>query len=110
MVMSKHPNPPPSNAELRQLRALAHQLHPVVTIAGHGLSESVIAELERALNDHELIKIKLAVGDRAAKQQVLDALIKQTGAHLIQQIGHTATILRRVDKPDPRKSNLLRLT
>lgn len=99
----------PDKAELKQLRALAHQLNPVVTVAGHGLSEAVLAELDRALNDHELIKVKLAVGDRAAKDEVLIALCKSTGAVVIQQIGHTATVLRRSAKPDPRKSNLLRL-
>lgn len=99
----------PSKAELKQLRALAHQLNPVVTVGGQGLTPAVMAELDRALNDHELIKIKLAVGDREQRDAVLKALYSEAGAALIQQIGHTATLLRRVAKPDPRKSNLLRL-
>ena len=53
---------PPSSKELRQLRAQAHSLKPVVTIAGKGLAPSVLEELNRALNDHELIKVKVAVG------------------------------------------------
>lgn len=107
--MTAKPQPMPSKAELKQFRALAHQLNPVVTVAGQGLSEAVVAELERALDDHELIKIKLAVGDREARDDTLKALCDTTGAALIQQIGHTATILRRVAQPDPRKSNLLRM-
>jgi RNA-binding protein len=59
-----------ASQDIRQLRAIAHKLKPVVTIAGNGLSEGVLAELERALNDHELIKIKLAVGSREARSQV----------------------------------------
>ena len=55
---------PPSSKELRQLRAQAHSLKPVVTVAGKGLAPSVLEELDRALNDHELIKVKVAVGDR----------------------------------------------
>lgn len=97
-------------SELKQLRALAHRLNPVVTIAGQGLSETVVAELERALDDHELIKVKLAVGDRDTRQTLIDALCAATSAVVIQQIGHTVTILRRTAKPDPRKSNLLRLS
>ena len=51
-----------TNQDIKQLRAIGHKLKPVVTIAGNGLSEGVITELDRALQDHELIKIKLAVG------------------------------------------------
>lgn len=107
--MTAKQQPMPGKAELKQFRALAHQLNPIVTVAGHGLSDPVVAELERALDDHELIKIKLAVGDRAVRDETLSALCEKTGALLIQQIGHTATILRRVAQPDPRKSNLLRM-
>ena len=55
---------PPTSKELRQLRAQAHSLKPIVTVAGKGLAPSVLQELDRALNDHELIKVKIAVGDR----------------------------------------------
>ena len=61
----------PTSKELRQLRALAHKLRPVVTIAGKGLSSTVLEELERALNDHELIKVKVAVGDREQRELVI---------------------------------------
>ena len=57
-----------SNEDKKYLRRLGHNLKPVVTIAAKGLTEPVCAEIERALADHELIKIKLAVGDRAAKK------------------------------------------
>ena len=58
--MSKKP-------DTRQLRAIGHKLKPVVTVAGNGLSDAVRLELDRALEDHELIKVKLAVGDRSAR-------------------------------------------
>jgi RNA-binding protein len=76
----------------RQLRAIGHRLKPIVTIAGNGLSEGVRAELERALSDHELIKIKLAVGDRETRDAVLDELLKAHGAELVQRVGNTALI------------------
>lgn len=99
--MSRKPDP-------RQLRAIGHKLKPVVTIAGKGLSDAVLAELERALSDHELIKIKLAVGDREARDRLLAELLDSAGAELVQRIGNTALILRRSAEPDPAKSNLLR--
>lgn len=97
-----------TNAELKQFRALAHKLHPVVTVAGSGLSDGVRAEFERALSDHELIKIKVAVGDRDLRDALVDELCVSAGAILVQRIGNTATLLRRSAKPDPRKSNLQR--
>ena len=49
-----------SNEDKKHLRRLGHKLNPVVTVAAKGLTESVIAEIDRALNDHELIKVKLS--------------------------------------------------
>ena len=92
----------------KQLRAIGHRLRPVVTVAGKGLSETVRAELERALNDHELIKVKLAVGDREARAEMGRQLCAETGAELVQQVGNTILILRRSPQPDPRLSNLIR--
>ena len=93
----------------RQLRAIGHKLHPVVTIAGNGLSESVQLELDRALSDHELIKVKFAVGSREARDEILAQLLKDSKAELVQRIGNTALLLRHSAQPDPKKSNLLRV-
>lgn len=93
----------------RQLRAIGHKLKPVVTIAGNGLSDAVKLELERALNDHELIKVKLAVGDREVRDAVIAELVQGCGAELVQRVGNTALLLRRSAEPDPKKSNLLRM-
>ena len=59
-----------ANWDIKQLRAIGHKLKPIVTVAGNGLSEGVLAELNRALTDHELIKIKLAVGSRETRKDV----------------------------------------
>ncbi|MEM1187595.1 MAG: YhbY family RNA-binding protein [Pseudomonadota bacterium] len=98
----------PATPDQRQLRAIGHRLKPVVTIAGKGLSDGVRAELERALEHHELIKIKLSVGDRDRRDAVLQELLASHGAELVQRVGNTALILRRSEHPDPGKSNLLR--
>ena len=94
----------------RQLRGIGHKLKPVVTVAGKGLSDAVLLELDRALRDHELIKIKLAVGSRETRDALLRELLARSAAELDQQIGNTALILRRSAEPDPRKSNLVRLS
>jgi RNA-binding protein len=97
-----------TNQDIKQLRAIGHKLNPVVTIAGNGLTESVLAELERALGDHELIKVKLAVGSREARTAVAQEICDRCGAELVQSIGNVVVILRRSANPDPRLSNLIR--
>ena len=99
---------PPSSNELRQLRAQAHSLKPVVTVAGKGLAPSVLEELDRALNDHELIKVKLAVSDREQRESVIEELCSQSEAYLVQRVGNIATLLRTNPQADPLKSNLHR--
>ena len=94
--------------DLKQLRATGHKLKPVVIIGENRLSEAVIAELDRALEQHELIKIKLAVGDRSARTAISAELCAATGARLVQSIGNILLVLRRARKPDPKLSNLLR--
>lgn len=98
----------PTSKELRQLRALAHKLRPVVTIAGKGLSDTVLEELDRALKDHELIKVKVAVGDREQRELVIAEVCERSSAVLVQRIGNIATLLRANPQADPKKSNLHR--
>ena len=98
----------PTSKELRQLRALAHKLRPVVTVAGKGLSATVLEELDRALKDHELIKVKVAVGDREQRELVIAEVCERSSAVLVQRIGNIATLLRANPQADPKKSNLHR--
>lgn len=99
---------PLSQDQKKHYRAIGHDLNPLVTIADKGLTENVLAEIERALNDHELIKIKVNIADRDAKSAAITAVCETTGATLIQSIGRVALILRRVKKPNPKLSNLVR--
>ena len=97
-----------SNDDKKHLRGIGHGLKPIVTVAGNGLSENVLAELNRALDDHELIKVKFVFEDRNDKKTVMADLCVQTHANLIQTIGHVALICRRAAKPNPKLSNLMR--
>ncbi len=98
----------PTLPDAKQLRAIGHKLRPAVTVAGNGLSEAVLAELERALADHELVKVRLAVGSREARAETADAICRATGAALVQRIGNVILIVRRSGDPDPKLSNLIR--
>jgi len=92
----------------KQLRAIGHHLKPVVIIASGGLSESVVAEANRALKDHELIKVKIANDDREMRQEIAKALCEKTSSELVLTIGKIALVLRKNPKPNPKTSNLVR--
>lgn len=92
----------------KQFRAIGHHLKPVVTIAGAGLTENVLAEINRALSDHELIKIKIAVDDRKTRLELVGTACKETQSETVQTIGKVALILRKNSKPNPKTSNLVR--
>ena len=84
-----------SNAQKRHLRSLAHHLKPVVLLGQHGLKDSVLEEINLALASHELIKIRVAAGDRDERAQVIEQIIERSGAELVQTIGHIAVLFRR---------------
>ena len=92
----------------KQLRAIGHKLKPVVTVAGNGLSDNVLQEIQRALADHELIKIKVSVGERETRNRLIEEACARTSATLVQSVGNTALLLKRCAKPDPKLSNLIR--
>ena len=81
--------------QLRHLRGLGHRLKPVVTVAGRGLTESVVEEIDSSITHHELMKIKLNVGDRELRDQLLEQLCEQLNLQLIQRVGNTALVFRR---------------
>ena len=98
----RRPHHDPKHRNQKHYRTIGHGLNPIVTIAGNGLSDGVVAELERALNDHELIKVKLAINDREERKEMVVALCDITGAHLVQEIGKVALIYRAAARPDPK--------
>jgi len=92
----------------KQFRTLGHNLNPIVTVAGNGLTENIQLEVDRALEDHELIKVKFAVGDRTLKKALIRELCSIVEAQLVQEIGNIALIFRPAREPNPKLSNLLR--
>lgn len=90
----------------KHYRTIGHNLNPIVTVASKGITEGVSAELNRALNDHELIKVKLAINDREERKEIIHSLCEISGAQLVQEIGKVALIYRAAAKPDPKKTNV----
>ncbi|MDR2212898.1 MAG: YhbY family RNA-binding protein [Pseudomonadales bacterium] len=95
-----------ANILRRKYRAIGHKLQPVVIVKE--LSDTVLAEIERALDDHELIKVRVLAEDREAKMALIDAICQATSAELIQVAGHVALLLRKALKVKPQLSNLQR--
>jgi RNA-binding protein len=94
--------------KIKQLRTIGHRLKPVVTVSENGLTEGVLGELERALNDHELIKVKFSFENREAKKEAIEEALKKTGAEKIQIIGKMALIFRVAKTTNKKLSNLHR--
>jgi len=76
------------------LRRQAHALNPVVMIGNKGYTPAITAEIELALNTHELIKIKIQAQDKADRNAIATAILADVKAELIQTIGHIIVIYR----------------
>ena len=87
-----------SDKQILFLRKSCHHIKPIVTVGNAGLTENVMSEVELALNHHELVKMKIN-GSSDERKVMIDKIIGQTGAVLVQTIGHTASFYREADKP-----------
>jgi putative YhbY family RNA-binding protein len=87
-----------TTAERKALKARAHKLEPVVQIGGKGLTDEVVAEIERALKAHELIKVRAAGLEREARDEALRAICQRTGAQAVQQVGKVFVLFRKNDE------------
>lgn len=76
------------------LRSIAHNIRPMLMIGGNGVTEGVMAELETTLEHHELLKIKIGFGEREDRKEIIDHILKETGALMVQTIGKTCVIFR----------------
>jgi RNA-binding protein len=84
-----------SPAARRHLRALSHSLHPVVQVGSEGLTEGLCKAVSVALEDHELIKVKLGRGFSSPRQPAASELADATDAHVVQVIGRVIVLYRR---------------
>jgi RNA-binding protein len=92
-----------TNAQIRFLRGQAHDLKAILQVGGKGLSDALVAEVGNALDQHELIKVKVPSDDREARDALIADLAVRTGSSLVQRIGHTAILFR----PNPEKRRIV---
>lgn len=84
-----------TSKQKQQFKAQAHPLKPVVLLGQHGLTEAVQLEIEQALLDHELIKVRIPIADRDERKQVIVEICQARQAELVQAIGHIIVLYRK---------------
>jgi putative YhbY family RNA-binding protein len=82
-------------SERKAMRARAHKLDPVVMVGAKGLTDEVLAEIERALDAHELIKIRAPVLEREAREVAFLAICERTAGEAVQQVGKVLVLYRK---------------
>lgn len=91
---------PLTDRQRKHLRRLGHDQRPIVLVGQAGVTSSLVAELDRALHDHELVKLRARVGDRDERDRVLAELAARSRSELVQRIGNVALFYRRnPDRP-----------
>ena len=83
-----------SEAQKKHLRGLGHSLKPLIMVGDAGLSASLLAEFESTLAHHELIKVRVKVGDREARDRLIGELCESGSAELVQRVGNMALLYR----------------
>jgi RNA-binding protein len=86
-----------SGKQRRHLRALGHSLRPIVQVGKDGVTEALIAAVDQALADHELIKVKVGENADLAREDAAAALAEATHSEVAQVLGYTLLLYR----PDP---------
>lgn len=89
-----------TSKQRQYLKGLAHPLSPVVRVGKAGLTDAVIAETTKALESHELIKVRIEADDGATRSEVAEKLAEATEAHLAATVGKIAVLYRKRDQ-DP---------
>ncbi len=90
-----------SPSRRRELRTRAHALDPVVLVGGAGLSPAVLAEFDRGLKSHELIKVRVPAADRTKREVIFAEICSRTGAQPVEHIGKVLVLFRESPEPSP---------
>ncbi len=83
-----------TSAQRRELRARAHLLHPIVMVADSGLTATVLQEIDRSLDSHELIKIRVFSDEHETRTALLKELCDTLSAAPVQHIGKILVVYR----------------
>jgi len=81
-------------AQTRFLRGQAHGIKAMLQVGAKGVTDAFVAEIDGALEHHELIKVKVGASDRDVRDAMIADLAARTGSALVQRIGHVAVLYR----------------
>jgi RNA-binding protein len=84
-----------SESQKKFLRGLGHELKPVIMVGDAGLTESLFNEFCSTIEHHELIKVRVRVGDRKRRDGIISELCEKGSAELVTRIGNVALVYRR---------------
>jgi RNA-binding protein len=99
---------PPLSARVRaHLKSLAHSLAPVVQVGAEGITPGVCRAATVALEDHELIKVRLGQAYEGERDDAAQELVAGTGSQLVQVIGRIVVLYRRRSKDDPKRPRIV---
>ena len=96
--------------EKKTLRQIAHHLASVIIVGDQGVTEGVLTETDRALKDHELIKVRLAIGDRETRTAAGAQIAASCNAEIVQRIGKILILFRSNPRANPKLSNIQRFS
>ena len=91
-----------SGTQKKHLRGLAHHLKPIVHVGKNGLTDPVVASIEQALDDHELIKVRI-VDPQGRKKELAEEIAGRSGGARVGLVGNVVTLYRRQPDPEKRK-------
>ena len=86
------------NVQKKFLRQAAHHIDPVIWIGKNGITENVIKEIVRALEHHELIKVKILQTEKKGQEENIQKICVDTDAELIHSIGNVLTLYKKNTK------------
>jgi putative YhbY family RNA-binding protein len=88
-----------TSADRKELKARAHSLEPAVIVGAKGLTDEVVAEIDRALTAHQLIKVRVPGLERTDREKIFKDMCDRTGAAAVQQVGKVFVLFRKRDEP-----------
>lgn len=81
-------------------------MKPVIIVGNAGITKSLVAELNSTIEHHELIKVKINVGERDARDAAIDQIVKASNSLLVGRVGHIATLYRAPKKGSKKEARI----
>ena len=94
-----------TSRQTSQLRSLAQRLDPILHLGKAGVTDAFVASVDKALNDHELVKIKFTAF-KDAKKPLAEEIATRTHSELVHIVGHVAVFYREQSDPAKRRVHL----